>query len=359
MGGDRELAVLAWPEGAEHELNPYVRMMYRAFVPPAARILAFKPLMRRVPAADVFHLQWPESIVLGAGGGIPPLVMLKARRVLRTADRVRRHGGIVALTAHNVESPITMVGWQRRLCDAFLPRLLARTDLLIGLSQSGLALFRDAYPRAAAIEGRIVPHPHYRDSYRQAPDAAGARRDFGLAETRRVIGMLGSLRPSKRVPEAIAAFRDIARPGERLLVAGACEDADLWRDIAGAATGDPRVHVVRGRLSDADLARAFAAIDVCLINQASTLNSGTALLSLSFDTPVAAPAVGALPELAAMVGSGWMSLMPVPLSPGDLRAALDALDQPRGGRCEALDRLAPDILSAELLGVFRDVLARR
>jgi hypothetical protein len=119
------------------------------------------------------------------------------------------------------------------------------------------------------------------------------------------------------------------------------------------------VRLVRGRLSDEDMAKAFAAIDICLINQASTLNSGTALLALSMDTPVIAPEVGTLPELAQAVGPAWMALMEPPLGGAGLRRALDRLAGPRPARCAPLDRLSPEVLSLQLLEAFREAISSR
>ena len=69
MDDSETLTVLAWPSGEVSELNPYVRLMYTAFEMPAAQVLAFTPFMRKVPAADIFHIHWPEGIFEGRGGG--------------------------------------------------------------------------------------------------------------------------------------------------------------------------------------------------------------------------------------------------------------------------------------------------
>jgi beta-1,4-mannosyltransferase len=345
------LRVLAWPSGSREELNPYVRLMYSAFVPPAAMVIAFRPLQLRVPVADVFHIHWPEGIFNGRLGGIAPLAALKAVRVLHIARRIRRRGGLVALTAHNATPHLRLTGWRAAVWRRYHPRLLREAGLLIGLTESSLAMFRKANPAGASVPGCVIPQPHYKTVYPTPPGIQAAREQMGLPADRLIIGMIGSMRPSKQIGEAVQVFRQIASGREILLVAGSCDDG-LWRELTQIAGDDGAVRLQRGGLSDQELATAFGAIDVCLLNQGTILNSATAVLALSFGVPIIAPAAGALPELKAFCGGSWISLFEPPLTAAVLRRLLDNI--PRDGRrlCSALDEFDPDRLSAALLGRF-------
>jgi beta-1,4-mannosyltransferase len=345
------LRVLAWPSGSRQELNPYVRMMYSAFVLPAATVIAFQPLQLHIPAADVFHIHWPEGIFSGRLGGIAPLAALKAIRVLRTARRIRRSGGLVALTAHNATPHLRMTGWRGALWRRYHPRLLSETGLVIGLTEGSLMTFREMNPAAASIPGHIIPHPHYRSIYPTPPLPHAARQQMGLPADHLIIGMIGSMRASKQIGEAIDVFRRIASEKELLLAAGNCDD-DLWGELTHSVGDDGAVRLQRGALSDRELAIAFGAIDVCLLNQGTILNSGTALLALSFGIPIIAPAVGAFPDLKQFCGESWVSLFSPPLTSAALRALLDNIPRDRPRSCGALDELSPDRLSAALLEIF-------
>lgn len=349
---EKEIAILAWPSGAPGEENPYTRMIYSACRPPAARVIRFSPLMLRVPGADVFHLHWPEGIFEGRLGASRIGAHLKARRVLRTAALIRRRGGLVVLTAHNLEPHAKLDGWQRALYADFHRSLLATTDLLVGLSAISLAKYAVRYPEAAGISQAVVSHPHYRDSYPPAPSRVAARAALGLRGNL-IIGMIGSIRRSKQIPAAIAAFRTAAREDEILYITGACGSDELWEELLRARDGDHRVHIRRGRLNDEELVASMSAVDICLLNQANTLNSGTALLALSFDRPLVAPAVGALPELQTFVGDEWMQLVPTPLTATDLRKAVDQLRAKSRVDRAPLDALDPLHLSERLLQVIR------
>jgi beta-1,4-mannosyltransferase len=349
------LRVLAWPSGTPQELNPYVRLMYSAFVPPAANITPYKPLQLLVQAADVFHVHWPEGIFNGRLGAIPPLAALKAERVLRTARRIRRHGGLVVLTAHNAVPHMKLAGWRRTLWQNYHPRLLREAGLLVGLTEGGLAAYRAANPASTGIAGCVVPHPHFKTTYPPPPSRRVARLQLGLPADRYIIGIIGSMRRSKQIGEAIRAFRQTAAGNEILLVLGSCDD-ELWNELLQEAGDDKRVRLQRGALNDLELATAFGTIDVCLLNQGTTLNSSTALLALSFGVPVIAPDVGSLPDLKAFCGESWLSLFVPPLIPATFRQLLDNLPKGHQSPCDAIDQLAPEHLSARLLEHFRHSL---
>lgn len=350
------LEVLAWPACGERDGNPYTALMYSALVPPHARVIDFKPLARAIATPDVFHIHWPEGIFAGRLGGHLPFAALKAWRVIRTARRTRRRGGVVALTIHNFEPHARLSPGQRSLWWTYRRKLLAEVNLLIGLSETGVERYRELNPGAGGIDACIIPHPHFRDSYPVPPSRASARERLGIAPEKRVVGSLGALRPSKKIPGAIAAFRAAADEDDLFLIMGD-GDEKVAAELHAAAGGDDRVRIVIGTLSEAALATAFAAIDVCLINQENTLNSGTALLALSMERQVIAPAVGALPELQEQVGPNWMALFPPPLDPARLRALLDGLP-PVAGPVASLDQLDPGVMSREMLDAFASRLGR-
>jgi glycosyltransferase involved in cell wall biosynthesis len=325
--------------------------MYSSFVSPAAAVLRFRPLRLRVPAAQVFHLHWPEGIFNGKAGGIRALAILKAAQVVSTARRVRRSGGLVVLTTHNTIPHLRLTGWREALWQKYYPRLLHEVNMLIGLSKDSLETYRQANPSASAIPGHVIPHPHYKTTYPDPPAIHAARAQLGLPQDYLIIGIIGSMRQSKQIGEAIRTFRQTALANEMLLVMGSCEDK-LWAELTEAAGNDPMVRLERGVLSDLQLATAFAAIDACLLNQATALNSGTALLALSFSTPVIAPASGALPELQGFAGDSWVSLFSAPLNSISLRPLLDSVKRHPQTPCSALDLLSPQLLSAEMLELF-------
>lgn len=342
--------VIAWPAGEPSELNPYVRLMLQAFQPPDVIVTPYRPRLL-AEQADAFLIQWPEAIFHGRFSRWRAIAAAKARSIVRTADRA----SCVALTVHNLTPHAAMGGWKANLWRRFHHDLLKRTDLLIALSPQTLAAFRAQHPEVADIPVIVVPHPHYRDAYPSPPKSA-SRAALTLPESGAVIGIIGSLRPSKMTPAAIRAFRasDLIAT---LLVAGDCDDAH-WAEILGAAGDDSRIALRRGRLSSDDLAAATIAADLILLNQTEGLNSGTALLALSLGRPVLAPATPAFTELADEFGPDWVRTFSPPLDQADLAAAVEGwASRPAGAGPSLADR-DPAVLSRRLLAALRDCAAR-
>ena len=59
---------------------------------------------------------------------------------------------------------------------------------------------------------------------------------------------------------------------------------------------------VSAGFSDQDMALTLSAADATVMNFRNILNSGSVLLSLSYDTPVCVPALGSLRELFRRIG---------------------------------------------------------
>ena len=350
--------VLAWPDANSAGNNPYVGLMYRAFRHGLAEIRPYTPLMLRVPKTDVFHIQWPEGIFAGRFGRSHLIRKLKAWRILRAVKSVRNSGGILALTIHNLAPHRMLSDREAFTYDRFYGKLLKVADLVISLSQDGQEQYlkRHNYMLEAATE--VIPHPHYRESYSCYGDKSISREALSLPAGF-IVGIIGSIRRSKQIPAAIDAFRRVSSGDEYLFVSGGCDEDLLWDEIITARDGSSRIILRRETLSDELLAQSFIAIDVCLINQYSTLNSGTALLALSFNRPLIAPAAGSLPELQKVVGQEWMQLLQSPIIPNDLRSSIDSLRDRSRGRTAPLDIYAPETLSQRLFDVFSYHLRRR
>src|SRR4051794_13509313 len=176
-----KLRVLAWPSGASAEQNPYAEMTYEGFDRQTVEVVGFYPSMISLPQADVFHIHWPEGIFWGKGERFFPVAVAYAVNVLRTARAVKKRGGLVALTLHNLHPHEGLTGPRAVLFRQFQQALLAQTDLLVSLSSVALDLYRQQHPRAVDIPAVVIPHPHYRKAYPNARSRKACRESFGFA----------------------------------------------------------------------------------------------------------------------------------------------------------------------------------
>jgi beta-1,4-mannosyltransferase len=356
----RGLRVLAWPGPSQSQSNPYTSLVYGEFEKAGLAITNYSIWKFHGSRADIFHIHWPEAILWGRlARHVPLTTELAARRVLDTMDVIRRNGGAVVWTAHNVSPHALSSQYHERVWGRFFPQFRQKVDALIGLTSRSLDLICDAYPDLRQCSRFVVPHPHYRTVYPAQPSRRDARAAIGLAQGHFVLAMIGTIRRGKGVTQAVQVFRKIRKENEVLFISGQCSDPELAADIQSAAGNDSGVIFQNRYLPDAELVYSFAAADAVLINQSATLNSGTLLLALSMNRPTIAPAKGSIVELAESVGAGWISTFSGEVGPDALRDCLDAIQgHDRGGQAP-LDRFDPEAVSRATMAVLAQILATR
>jgi beta-1,4-mannosyltransferase len=313
------MRVLAWPARANQNLNPYNALLYAALEQIGVRVLEWRGAFSDLEHVDVLHLHWPESpLNLPDPSGID--LVLEAVRLAR-AQNVR-----VVWTAHNLKAH---AGIHPLLERAFWTMFCALLDGVIGLSSHSCTALLEKHSSLKLVPITVIPHGHYRDAYPNTVSRGEARNVLNLPLERPVLAFVGQLRAYKGIPELFAAFGKL-EGDVRLLIAGKPVPPEDAPHLEALAARDPRVHLEFGFVAEDRLQLVFNAADLIVLPYRQILNSGSALLSLSFNTPVLAPAIGSLPELAQTVGGGWVQLFSEDLGATDLRNALEVAQRLRG-----------------------------
>ena len=184
---------------------------------------------------------------------------------------------------------------------------------------------------------------------------AEARRNLGISSTAKVVGFIGAVRPYKNLPELIRCFRALGMPEAALLIAGRPLPDCMKSVIKKLADNDPRISCELRFIEDDELQIYFAAADLIVLPFSTILNSGSAMLALSFNRPVLTIAKGALVELARAVGEDWMRTFEGPLTPEILAEAIAWAG--REGRASAapLDKFDWSAIAIQTLRAYRTV----
>ncbi|MCU1429545.1 MAG: glycosyltransferase [Actinomycetia bacterium] len=309
MPPDGPLRVAAFPAGRPGMSNPYASLFTSALRSEGAVVddLRVGALFRT--RYDVVHLHWPEWILDSES-------RRRAEGLLAGLAWQRRRGGRVVWTVHNLghhEQARKQSAWKR---------FLRRVDGFVSLTEGGVGLARDAFPELRDVPAFVVPHGHYRDVYPNDVSVETARDHLEIAADAKVGLFFGHVRPYKNVLALIRVLRELDDPDAVLVVAGRPLSDDLAAAIAHEARGDPRIRLHLGVVPVDEVQHFFNAADVVALPYTETLNSGAALLALSFNRPVVAPASGAFPELQARLGEQWVSTYEGELNGDVLRAAL-------------------------------------
>jgi len=338
------LRVLAWPIDPR---NPYTALLYEQ-MEPRAFVDEFSPFML-MHRYDVWHVHWPESLLNIRN---PALAAFKLSTFLAMIDLVRLRGGRIVWTVHNLRAHDAL---HPRLEAGFWPRFIARVDGLISLSATGLRMVWERFPGLRPLPAAIIPHGHYRDLYPCC--AIDAKAELGIPADARVILFFGGLRAYKNVHALVRAFRNVRDANAFLLIAGSPADAALGESLAKQATGDHRVRLALQFIERDRVESFFAAADLVVLPYRHILNSGSALLALSFNRPVLVPDLGSMGDLKADFGADWVNTFASDLDASELERALDWASCPRASICPMPERYEWNSIRSETLKLYKRVIA--
>jgi glycosyltransferase involved in cell wall biosynthesis len=342
------MKVLAFPKHSDK--NPYTSLLYSSVEKLGVEVAEFDPRMGMRVKGDVLHVHWPEWFL----GRRNPVAVMRNYAIWMDALRnLRSHGTMLVWTAHNLHSHEKRHDLlQRKFWKEFVPLV----DGCICLSEVSRSLVREAFP-ALKCPTAVVPHGHYRDVYPNTVSRADARERLGLDPAAFVFVHVGMVREYKNVPELITAFKDVQGPVE-LVVAGEVFDEGLKYRIETAAQSDKRVKARLRRIPDDELQLYFRAGDLSVFPYRDILNSGSALMALSFDCPVLVPSIGSMPELREQVGEAWVRDYEGAFSTETLTSAMEwARSTPRSSQAP-LDNLNWLNLATKTVAFYSEVLGR-
>jgi beta-1,4-mannosyltransferase len=264
------------------ERAPYLRLLHGALAERGVRLLELGSVREADPAkVDVVHLHWLEYLV--RGGRLRGLV--RGVRFAAALRRLRRSTTTVVWTVHNLRP--------HDRHNPFVEKLVTRAALRHAdtvIAHSGYAARRmaETYGSERAIE--VVPHGNFVGFY---PPASRSREEvrgeLGLPHGAFTFLIFGQVRRYKRIPEAIRAFRTLADPDARLVVAGAVRDTSLRAELAKAAAGDARVLLRLEHIPDDRVAELHDAADAYVLPYRQVFSSGALLLALSLGLPAVVP----------------------------------------------------------------------
>jgi glycosyltransferase involved in cell wall biosynthesis len=295
------MRVLAFPAFASRKNNPYTSSLYDALTQMGVTVYEYGTAAALSRRYAILHVHWPE-VPLNRGQRAS---RLSARWFLALIDVARRRGAKLVWTVHNLRSHEQRFPEQEA---EFFREFVARVDAFIALTHSGEEAVRRRFP---ALEGRpsfVVPHHHYRGTYADDVGRDEARRALGLAEDARVVLFFGQIMAYKNVPALVRTVRGLSsEPRATLLVAGRPKTAADEAELRAAAAGDPRIRLDLGFVAHERAQFYFRAADLVVLPYREILNSGAAVLALSFDRPVLLPDLGACRELGEQIGGGWVT----------------------------------------------------
>jgi beta-1,4-mannosyltransferase len=291
------------------DINPYQELLYSAMDPASVKVARVRHYPRaltlpfliatawyRLRGARIIHIHWP-TFAAQVGRRRPLKLSLWLSRWALLW--VRALGYRVVWTIHNL-----LPHQAETSDDLAVARALARRSRVMIVHSPTVC--RDAISTLGAPPERlfVVPLGNYRSAYKPC-DARPieARREWGTDRADFVFLFFGNIRPYKGLPRLVSTFQARFHAGEYLVVAGDFIDDAEALDMLSNCDPLRRVICRPGRVPDDEVAGCFASADVACFPFESCTTSSSAVLALSFATPIVAPRLGALCDLPD--GVGW------------------------------------------------------
>jgi len=202
-------------------------------------------------------------------------------------------------------------------------------DAYFSLSSLAIEQILQQYPALCKKKVFVALHGHYRGFYRDNLSKREARRRLDIPASATVIGFLGRISTYKNTPSLLRSFSQLRDDNLILLIAGKADGKAIKEEIDGLAKIDPRIRLHAGFVEEDDIQLYLKATDLMVLPFLEILNSGTAMLSLSFGCPVLVPKQGSIEELRAYVGDEWVLTYSGELTSEKIQ---DALNWAKGDR---------------------------
>lgn len=276
--------------------NIYIRELGRAYLELGwTPVYGAENLLEGNLRPDLLHLHWPEEFYRWRGEGT---LEARARHFLSRLRALREAGVPMVWTLHNLvphdvgDSSV----------DALVYRTIVEsTQAIHHHCECSVQSLAERYPVPGKVRQFVQAHGHY-FSYPNTIDRETARRELGIPVDARVFLQFGQIRGYKGLNLLLSAFGRLELPGKFLLVAGLYNPPTgpgAWRErlrLAWRKRTDRQL-LIHGRAIDSDRIQVYLnAADCVVLSHTAGLNSGVAVLGMSFGRTVIGPRLGCIGE---------------------------------------------------------------
>jgi beta-1,4-mannosyltransferase len=343
------MRILAWP--GYTKLNPYTTLLYAELGRLGEQVDDYSLWRATCHRYDVYHLHWPEYYVAHPN---PLKAYLGCVGSLLVVAWCRIRGTKIVWTIHNLESH----NQARPRTEKWFWGLFTRqVDGYVVLTEHSRKAVRERFPALAELPAFVIPHGLYRSAYTNNTTQAQARRRLQIPDGAKVVLFFGYIAPYKNIFALTHALRQLKEREVVLLVAGDCSVRGQEEKLRAESRNDPRIRLHIGFAPADEVQYFFSASDLVVLPFMDILNSGSALLALSFDRPLLVPAKGGMSELQSQFGPEWVNTYPGELCSDILRSALAwATAKPRP-EPPSVQRLDWRHIAEQTLVAYRSIIA--
>lgn len=205
--------------------------------------------------------------------------------------RIKENGHKIVWTVHNVMPHDTV--WVEQ--DKKIHQMMADAADALHVMASDSAVLTAPYYTLDDRKMFVVPHPTYEGAQLDEITRGEARIQLQIGEEEFVFLSFGAIMEYKGYDRLMAAYdqlRGKTAKKTRLIIAGLPSDKALVEKIAAWGEGKPDVILDMTPVPHDKLQVYFRSADIAVCPYRRTMNSGAAMMAITFDLPVLGPNSG-------------------------------------------------------------------
>lgn len=292
------IEVLAFPAFKNKDSNPYNYLLYSGIEANKAKVREFSFAKSLALDYDIIHVHWPE-FYLNSNYFIKALVYSCV--FLGCLIFARLFGKKVVWTAHNLKPHSIKYPFMNNV---FWRIYKTQIDGVVSLSKANEEKLFSEFDIKKTVKKVVVHHGLYSGYYENNISKGNARKIFSITEERKVCLFIGQVKPYKNVELLIDIFNSKQMQDDfTLIIAGRFECEQYYQEVKSRVISD-NIIINNEFISNSELQNYFNVADVCVLPFTDIFNSGSVLLSASFDTPVITPTSKNFIEYGEILGKG-------------------------------------------------------
>jgi len=278
------IKVLAFPAFKNKKVNPYNYLLYKNMEENDVIVKEFSFRKCFMLNYDVIHIHWPE-VYLSSNYFIK--AFFGSLLLIASFLYAKICGKKIVWTVHNLKPHKILYP---KLNSFFWWSFYNIVDGVVSLSKSNELQFQDTTVQSRKWKKKVVYHGLYTEIYENQVDRVTARSKLLIDKSANVFLFLGLVRPYKNIETLINIFNaDDMSTNNILLIAGNFESNAYYQTILKLVNNNPQIIVHNKFIDDSELQTYYNAADITVLPFKNIFNSGSALLSISFNKKVLVP----------------------------------------------------------------------
>jgi beta-1,4-mannosyltransferase len=165
----------------------------------------------------------------------------------------------------------------------------------------------ELYPALKKKKHAYIRHGHYKDYYENHNNQLTARAELHINESAVVGLFFGQIREYKGIEQLIKVFQEINCESFHLIIVGSIgKGNEAYGEQLRNQITSAHINLIIQFVPDKSVQTYLNAADLVILPYKNILNSGSALLALSFNKPVLLPSTATTKEIAEEYEEGWV-----------------------------------------------------